>query len=273
MKRSERQYFTHLQAYQMGKITADGLKRKGLPPLHELLVHYFGKQLEMALSTQVLLQSIEFVDQGSHAFSPNRGEWKDQWLETTLVMACGLLIRKTVAERQRAFTWLIQQYQGRLRQFIQQKVTEAWVEDLTNQTFVIYMERLLDQKVAFPHSIAGYLVGIAQNLIRRHYRQEAIQIRHQANVEAEAPTSLTLEEQVYSQEMNRAVQTLLSQLGENCQQILRLWMMRFNMREIASQLGFSGEAVARTSKRRCMKQLLHILDNQPALHQTLQELR
>lgn len=48
---------------------------------------------------------------------------------------------------------------------------------------------------------------------------------------------------------------LLRKLGEKCQRILLLWSQRVPMKDIADELDYSDDAVARKSKERCLKRL------------------
>ena len=53
-------------------------------------------------------------------------------------------------------------------------------------------------------------------------------------------------------------------LGAACQKVLQMWQLSYSMKEIAEELGYKNDAVARKKKRLCMKKLLEILEEAPA---------
>jgi RNA polymerase sigma-70 factor (ECF subfamily) len=54
----------------------------------------------------------------------------------------------------------------------------------------------------------------------------------------------------------------LTQLGENCNQMLQQWAEGFTDKEIATQLGYKTAEVVKTSRLRCLEKLKQLYKNQ-----------
>ena len=72
-------------------------------------------------------------------------------------------------------------------------------------------------------------------------------------------------------EQEEELDSLLNALGDTCKKVLRLWQLSYSMKEIASELGYKSEGVARKKKRLCMKKLLEILDENPEIKNFLKK--
>ncbi|NJN77223.1 MAG: sigma-70 family RNA polymerase sigma factor [Saprospiraceae bacterium] len=58
-------------------------------------------------------------------------------------------------------------------------------------------------------------------------------------------------------EQAEIIKTLLSQLCEDCQQVLTLfYFYEYSMKEIAEKLNYKNANVSKTKKRECLKQLM-----------------
>lgn len=119
-------------------------------------------------------------------------------------------------------------------------------------------------------SIAGYLFGIGKNLWFKRFRtlqREETMANPGAGIELHSDDSPELV--LADRELESEVDQLLGLLGEKCRMVLELWKLSYSMKEIAEKLGYKTEGVARKKKRLCMKQLLDILDKNPALMERL----
>ncbi|MDH7461265.1 RNA polymerase sigma factor [Chitinophagaceae bacterium 26-R-25] len=71
-------------------------------------------------------------------------------------------------------------------------------------------------------------------------------------------TSKTIIQQLIEKTDFDLLRKRLSQIGENCKQMLLLFADGFSDKEIAAMVGFKTAAVAKTSRLRCMEKLRHM---------------
>ena len=75
-------------------------------------------------------------------------------------------------------------------------------------------------------------------------------------------------------DLARVLDETMARLGERCHAILRLFMERYSMREIAEIMGFAGgEQVAKNEKRKCQERYETFLNENPAIKKYIQHLR
>ena len=60
---------------------------------------------------------------------------------------------------------------------------------------------------------------------------------------------------LYNQELSTILNKLLSGMKQRCRDVIKLWSLGFKMKEIAQQMGYANEVVARKSKHQCLKTL------------------
>ena len=112
-------------------------------------------------------------------------------------------------------------------------------------------------------SVKGYLFGICRNLWFKRFqkiqRQDSQLYRKEGlEVDRNDPEIILLEK-----DQEEQLNHLLNLLGENCRKVLELWKLSYSMKEIAAEVGYKNEAVARKKKRLCLKKLLDIMEEQP----------
>jgi DNA-directed RNA polymerase specialized sigma24 family protein len=75
-------------------------------------------------------------------------------------------------------------------------------------------------------------------------------------------------------DLARVLDDTIARLGERCHAILRLFMERHTMREIAEIMGFAGgEQVAKNEKRKCQERYETFLNENPEIKEYIQQLR
>ncbi len=132
--------------------------------------------------------------------------------------------------------------------FFRHKVGAADIEDLTQRTFMICVER--------PHGFQGlssfrtYLLGIAHNVVREHYRTSARDRHEDVDAVSVADLGAGPSTLVGAREEQRLLLEALRSVPLECQVILELYFWeRLSGPQIAEVLGV-GENTARTRLRR-----------------------
>ena len=173
--------------------------------------------------------------------------------------------------RRKGMEWLYHTHFQDLKKFTQSLAPKIQVEDFAGKAIVSFIEAILDERYTSQSPIPAFLNGIRKNLVRKHFRQKEVQVRHEPIVQSLHTYDQTPETVFLSKERKEIVKQLLDSLDEKCRLILRKWMLKFSMTEIAQEMGFKNEAVARNVKRRCFRKLLDQIEAKPELHQSLTE--
>jgi RNA polymerase sigma factor (sigma-70 family) len=114
-----------------------------------------------------------------------------------------------------------------------------------------------------------YLFNIAKYLWYGEIKRRTKENGYTGNlqIEVEEPSS----EYIYlTSERHLALKELLDKLRSNCRSVLMLWANGYSMKEIAEQLGYLSEGMARKKKSQCMAEINEYLINHPQLKKLLQ---
>lgn len=108
-----------------------------------------------------------------------------------------------------------------------------------------------------------YLVGIARYLwlaeIKRKGKGKEFTELNEANIQmSPSPESLFI-----THEKNLLLHNILDKLRSNCRAVLMHWANGFSMQEIANQLGYQSEGMARKKKSQCFAELNDFLMQNP----------
>jgi len=118
-------------------------------------------------------------------------------------------------------------------------------------------------------SLRGYILGIAKFV---WYKKATKQARHRVldvDEQHDVTDGIAVDDLVIKTEKAHLLQDLLSKMGETCKEVLMHWAHGFKMAEIASMIGYSGEAMAKKKKYQCMKKLLTYIADHPHIKEAL----
>lgn len=147
----------------------------------------------------------------------------------------------------------------------QLNLDQAQCESIYDDAMLLFRDHLIQEKIQQGSSIKSYITGICINLGRNKMRKEQ---RYQSK---KNEIRLLFQESEHLYEMDddqsnqrlKRVQGALKQLGEKCQKIIHAhYILGMSMIEIADYLGFASKDVAKTTKSRCFKKLIAIIENQ-----------
>ncbi|MDX2247514.1 MAG: sigma-70 family RNA polymerase sigma factor [Bacteroidia bacterium] len=155
---------------------------------------------------------------------------------------------------------------GRLR-----KDMGSEAEDIFHETLVILVENVLDGRFSGKSSLATYLWAIAHNLCLRRHARSARDERYVNHFSGNETHATNPEIDYIDEQLRDSVEQMLEKLPPQCREILRLWMRKYSMQEIAEQLNYENAVVVRNVKSRCLKKIAGLIGNDPALREVLEE--
>ena len=137
------------------------------------------------------------------------------------------------------------------------------------QEAILQFERAVREgRFAGDSSISTYFVGI----VKWHWLNTRRKAGKHSTLNPEKDLSdpvESVEVSVMAEETKRLLQTVLKQMSERCQQLLRLWGLSLSPEEICAETGFSSPEMAKKETYRCRVKLKEFLDTRPHLREAL----
>jgi len=125
-----------------------------------------------------------------------------------------------------------------------------------------------------PHQgIRPYITSICKYMLFKSFKAKRnefpIDDEFVLNFEKNEVTPVTI---LLKKDTQLLVTQVLSELGEPCATVLTKWSYGYKMKEIAEQLGYKTDAVARKKKHQCWKKLLELINTKPVLKTTIRNM-
>ncbi|MEM6297959.1 MAG: sigma-70 family RNA polymerase sigma factor [Bacteroidota bacterium] len=135
--------------------------------------------------------------------------------------------------------------------------TQSQLLDIFQDAVIVFYRNVAQGKLTeLNSSPKTYLFAIGKNLIYKSLRRES----RWEEIDETICEPLEIEREYESMEQKQLLGKALGELGDSCQQILKMFYYRnFAMQAIKEQLGYKSEAVARTKKKRCLQYLRKIV--------------
>jgi len=158
---------------------------------------------------------------------------------------------------------LYRDYFDRIAHYISQNSgSRDHAKDVFQDALVVLYQKSQSPDFQLTASMYTYLFSVCRNLWLKKLRKsgkEEVTTELEGEYTADTPDEKELEEQARFQLYRRK----LRDLGEGCQQILRLSVQGLNMKQIVAQLGLSSEGYARKKKFKCKEQLIRLVRQSP----------
>lgn len=119
-------------------------------------------------------------------------------------------------------------------------------------------------------SVPNYIVGIAKYLFLNWVTKtskEGLMDEAKLAESQESPEIVLIRD-----ERKNTLQKLLAQLDETCSKVLLLWAHKKRMKEIAVEMSYKSEGMARKKKHQCLRKLYQIVNDNPALKDDLRSM-
>jgi RNA polymerase sigma factor (sigma-70 family) len=142
--------------------------------------------------------------------------------------------------------------------------TETDAEDVFQDALVVLYRKIAKENLILTSSFKTFLYSICRNLWlqrldRRVFSNEFLDMEDLSELQEFSSSEQADEEH----EKYRLFQQHFFRLSEDCQKILKLFMSKVSLREIAEIMGFKTEKYAKTRKFMCKEKLKNSIINDP----------
>ena len=142
--------------------------------------------------------------------------------------------------------------------------TDTDAEDVFQDALVVLYRKIARENLVLTSSFKTFLYSICRNLWlqrldRRVFRNEFLELEDLGELQ-----DISYSEQPEDdQEKYRLFQQHFFRLGDDCQKVLKLFMNKTSLKEIADIMGFKTEKYAKTRKFMCKEKLKNSIINDP----------
>ncbi|HOX76675.1 MAG TPA: sigma-70 family RNA polymerase sigma factor [Bacteroidales bacterium] len=142
--------------------------------------------------------------------------------------------------------------------------TDTDAEDVFQDALVVLYRKIAKENLLLTSSFKTFLYSICRNLWlqrldRRVFSSEFMEVEDLGEMQE----SLHPEHPEEEQEKYRLFQQHFLQLSPDCQKVLKLFMGKTSLKEIADIMGFKTEKYAKTRKFMCKEKLKEMIINDP----------
>jgi RNA polymerase sigma factor (sigma-70 family) len=142
--------------------------------------------------------------------------------------------------------------------------TDTDAEDVFQDAMVIIYRKITDNKLILTSSFKTFLYSICRNLWLQRLDRKLFSYEFLENENlTDMQDSIVVEITEIENEKYRIFQQHFLRLSEDCKKILRLFMNKVPLKEIAEIMGFKTEKYAKTRKFMCKEKLKNSIINDP----------
>jgi RNA polymerase sigma factor (sigma-70 family) len=131
-------------------------------------------------------------------------------------------------------------------------------EDILHDAYIVMIEKFACGS-GLHQSVPAYWLGIARFLYLNRHRKESRVVLVMDPEEGYGGLAPSPEELYLDREAEERLAATFACLEPKCQQMLRLWIERYSMHEIASLMQLSSESMARKIKHVCFRRWKDLL--------------
>ncbi len=141
---------------------------------------------------------------------------------------------------------------------------------LTDTIIAFSKQVFMNETFELEGDLNGYLFGIAKfkwfDQLRKNKKQFTVSHEMDYQIKETQESQLTL---ILNGERAQLLENILNLMRTRCKEVLMYWSGSYSMKEIAANLGYLSEGMARKKKSECMKELLTYLNDNPQIKQKL----
>lgn len=165
-----------------------------------------------------------------------------------------LLFLLKTAQPQTALNHLYDEFPTIRNLVLREGGTEEDAKDAFQESVWVLYQNCQKPDFQLSASIKTYLSAVSLNQWRKKKRDTKKEITKDSFPESADQHGLVQETIEQEAEMELLAEKILDSLGESCSKILKAYYyLKFSMREIAENLGYSSENSAKTQKYKCLE--------------------
>jgi RNA polymerase sigma factor (sigma-70 family) len=142
---------------------------------------------------------------------------------------------------------------------------EEEAKDIFQDAVIIFFKQIKLEKYDESKEVAGFIFHVARNLWINRIKRKNKQSSFDDLGKDYEDNSNSLQDLI-TDEKAKAIETLLSSVGEECKQLLKYSIFeKFSMKEICEKMGYSSENVAKTYNYRCKQKLVQLVKDNKSI--------
>jgi len=135
---------------------------------------------------------------------------------------------------------------------------------------LIFVQSCLKPNFEITSSRKNYLIGIALNLFRKEVTKSNKERQlYDKQTESDNVTPLSM---LMKKELNDPLRKLLDKIDVKCRKVLVLWAQKRKMVQIADEMGYKSDGMARKKKHQCVRKMFDIIEKNPSLKDRLRDM-
>lgn len=135
--------------------------------------------------------------------------------------------------------------------------TKDDVEDLLTHGVMAFVKQCYRPLFELKNPPEGYIFTIVKYEWMRRRKGRMVVVDEEKR--PELTTGITIEQEIIGGERIEALRAALRKLDEKCRKVLTLWSSNLKMREIALQMNYKSDGMARKKKHECLGKLKLII--------------
>jgi RNA polymerase sigma factor (sigma-70 family) len=156
-------------------------------------------------------------------------------------------------------TYIYTEYYGGIENFVMANngtIDEA--KDIFQDSLVIVYKKIRDGELQIKKTLKSYLFIVCRNLWFQKIRAKNNKVHDKKSIETNIEQSDFVSEQEIEYqkvEKRRLFETHFINMNSTCRKLLKLFLKKTSMREIAQEMSFNSVAYAKARKYQCLKKL------------------
>jgi RNA polymerase sigma factor (sigma-70 family) len=139
-------------------------------------------------------------------------------------------------------------------------------EDIFQEALFIVLKKLQNEDFELSSSFLTYLYSISRNLWLQKLKRKRQAHQNQDDLERYLSNRENSVDSHYDEhEKYKLFQEYFDKMSPDCQRLMKLFLTRMPLREIAEEMGYKSEDYAKTKKYLCKESLKKLIENDPRL--------
>lgn len=157
-------------------------------------------------------------------------------------------------KRTKAFTKLYKSYPTIEQLICSKGGNKEDAKDIFQEALYIFYTKATRPDFVLSSAISTYLYSVCRFLWKDEWQKRNRQVVKNYPIEINAVEQEEIHAILQKEERYRVIEKVLNVIGERCKSLLRFfYVQQYSMKEIAKQMNFSSENVAKTQKYKCLE--------------------